>query len=94
MAQELGEASGLLDQQVPDGRRATAPGTRLSISSVPRRERPHRDTHRDLILDLAAHVPLGPHRALAPHHAREEELLGNGHPGEEGSKQGLQSALA
>ena len=53
-AQELGEASGSLDYQAPDGRRATAPGTSLSIFSVPRRERPHRDTHRDLVLDLAA----------------------------------------
>lgn len=38
-------------------------------------------TYRDLILDLAAHIPLRSHGALSLHLAREEELLGNGHPG-------------
>lgn len=56
---------------------------------VPKKEGPYQDTHRDLILDLAAYIPLRPHGALAPHHTREEELLGNGHPGAEGSKRGL-----
>lgn len=49
----------------------------------------YQDTYRNLILDLAANIPLRPHGTLTPHHAREEELLGNGHPGEDGSKQGL-----
>lgn len=39
------------------------------------------DAYRDLILDLAAHIPLKSHGTFALHLAREEELLGNGHPG-------------
>lgn len=60
--------------------------------SVLRREGPdqgpYQDTHRDLILDLAAYIPFRLHGALTPHHTREEELLGNGQPGVEGSEQG------
>lgn len=49
----------------------------------------YQDTYRDLILDLAAHIPLRLHGTFTPHDAGEEELLGNGHPREEGSKWGL-----
>lgn len=40
-----------------------------------------RRAYRDLILDFAAHVPLRSHGTFALHLAREEELLGSGHPG-------------
>lgn len=64
--------------------------------SVPRREGPDQgppqNTYRDLILDLAAYIPLRLHGALAAHHTREEELLGNGHPGVGGSEQRVEEA--
>lgn len=76
--------------------KSPSPEIRLSSFSVPRREGPGRghswDTYRDLILDLAAHIPLRPHGTLAPHHTREEKLLRYGHPGEKGSKQGLRGS--
>lgn len=39
------------------------------------------DSYRDLILDLAAHIPLRLHGTFALHLAREKELLGSSHPG-------------
>lgn len=52
------------------------------------------DTHRDLILDLAAYIPLRLHGALTAHHTREEKLLGNGHPSMDRSKWGLRRPRA